>query len=1413
MSTSPNGDDPILKIPKDSYTAFRLKYSDSLELYNSSTVIFIGNIPPAWILDKKSIILAKIYRLNDTDAKQKSKIQHRTLHHFENAMHVTDKFPNNNKSTDNINIEYAHHHHLRKKIFKNLLNNKQFENLPTNDFLTDSNLHSKKMIPEAHDNRSSFFSKIYQKPICEMFNKKANATRSKINNIHLDQKIIDSLHPTSDNSDDGNSETDESSSFSSEASSNMLHLKYLKSHTFDANINNKTPTSSDVGDYGENTLSTNNLTVTPKNVNDFMLKSNKEKQKIIKQDIESAMQALESNHSEYSAVKSKEKIESKASSSDESDDASFVTASEIPLGEPLLPDTDVNKQEIDTKVKQPKKSVTFESSNSSIKDKSLYSLKSNNILLDKQQPTPYSDQNILDDDILSKENINESYKNIDENLTKTYELLKSETLGAKIRPNYNKHEQKLITKRLLKNFHAGEIIKMEKMLVMVSTVEKVKIHKDKNTSRILERWKEYIIVIRVTKDPEYPAVIQFFKSNKIFRKDELDNLKEEIHTQADEDESINEDDEALSSYEEYGGVTALQRLQSSTSLKSKNSNLFDTHSQHSQKNAIPVKGNLFKNNNHCDFSLALSKRNIRVSFANLLDKSILIKKDSKQYVTNYTLLTHSTSSSIVWLSILKKFLEPESINSKGTVLIAVPSLDISFTIVGAQLFYKTLIDERALASTYIDIKFKKSGYEFPKMASFDKLLNLVLEQIEKLESSGKLPKDPLADEFVRKLKNDRSFLALTFRKYDRLEWILGENEAIVQILWNILGSAYELELREFQHESHILSDKTMFEPYPIEGFVAKLSNRKAQLKSPLGKQYFKLLYAFSVGNLLFFQEFYNAVPIFPNSEISPRNFLSPAGDVLNLEQLVSASKFNSTTYQYSPYPRSLHHIQWLRPGITLEEYINHDSDALYEAERRSCMISNAHSIVDLCKIKDIRLVPKDEISTALRVASETVWGHINEEAECSNLFKTISEAKKQSENIEYIENCLDLIMDDDSVLRLQMSTRTIRNEWAKNLGKLSEYWTLKKREDLIRHVILKEKNLLLMNTNNDNYESLIANEKEGSCCKWELSKAYTDAQLYSISSYVLERPVIMEGYIYCKKIKSNQFKAFYAVLSPGFFVLYEIFNRSKVTGRARNTAYFKRYAAISLASCYVFASAANSVQAQRTKMFFNSTTGKNGLPRVYGDGWRSSESSDERSFTIWFGSKKIMLSNMKKKRGLKFNEHEKRNLFENRNNDEVESDTDYSSQDENTASTAKKRGSKERSVFSKFKLKTRKTNRNKKGKQFDNEANGSYNDDLNSDSSESINSSSDLDTDTSEDDDEDEEEEEKSFKSEVDSEMLGSFLNMDIADKATSLELLKYISKLGVTGRAIAFLARSRVDRDLWVTRLLNEIERFSGQK
>lgn len=640
--------------------------------------------------------------------------------------------------------------------------------------------------------------------------------------------------------------------------------------------------------------------------------------------------------------------------------------------------------------------------------------------------------------------------------------------------------------------------------------------------------------------------------------------------------------------------------------------------------------------------------------------------------------------------------------------------------------------------------YYQKGYKFEKPEIFVFILKMLKQKLRIMDKANILAKDNSTRKFIDKLYLDETRLALALKRYDRLEWILGENKILVPIIWSCIGSSYDLELREYEHDNHHILHKA-FEPEPIEGFVIKLSDRLGRLTTPLGKHYFKLFYAFTSDNILFFQNFYRAVPAFPTSDntLLPNTFISAAGEVHDVEKLEQHAKFDSTIFSSSPYPLKGNHVSWLSPETTLAEYYERDEYALYDAERRSGLISSAHSMIDLTKVQDVRKVAKEDVSPLLKVSANLIWG--TNSKECSN------------EDTDFQENCFELIMVDKTIVRLNVCTGKIRDEWIIRLKRISQYWTLKKFEDLKRISLLREKNLTLLNTNDDQFEYVVAAQLMNLSSKQELSKAHADSRIYSISSYVLDKPILQCGYVYCRLLSGKQFKKLYAVLSPGFIVLYKVYNRSKVSRVAKNSAYYKKVKTIPLSTCYVFSQISRSHAAYTSTIEIDSKVDYSGVPRMYDDGWRSSEPTVQRLFTVWVGSKKVQI---KEEEG-EGEEKETTKVRRRRVSDggDGSEEQDLSSPESESDLSGDEAGTVGEKLGKVLKMGTLKIVQ--KAEEEDGED--------------------------------------------------GEGTADDHGERVSPMQKLKGSSKLGVAGEGFLFLVRSRIERDIWVTRLMTEIERFSS--
>ncbi|KAG7797162.1 hypothetical protein KL929_002868 [Ogataea haglerorum] len=875
------------------------------------------------------------------------------------------------------------------------------------------------------------------------------------------------------------------------------------------------------------------------------------------------------------------------------------------------------------------KSVTFSTSakkNHSPKKKKLMEVE----LLNPEEHVGVLDTN---DQPQSHSHFRDLYEQLNEEMITIFDKLQHRTVGARHRINneYSKIEQRRKLRRMFQEFSAGNIVKMEKMLVTV--IMKETRYEAEGPSRLVEKWKEYIVVARSTGNHEYPIVLQFFKKRNI-RFVDIEGL-----TQFDDEESVFED--------------VYQKKSARTSRS------------------------------HLEFDVLLSISDTRIRFRNVLDKTISISKVMRKHRDfEYILLPQTQSSATRWLSFFNTVLKSQSREEQKTLLLKIPDLDLSLTIKNLSRHLRP--EDYCIKEDNFKIEMLENGYSVPRSNAFNKLVDTIVAQLLILNDKGCLP--PRGNKFISNLPYRKHLLAFAAKKYDRLEWMVGESEKLLQATWLILSNTHDIELRELKHAPLALMNEPLVEPRPVEGFLVLLSNRRGTLKSSFGRNYFKLHYFSSFDNLLMFQDFHTAVPPF---EDSMTDIMSPLGRVLDEKELTERVHSRNLYFEKSPFPlapSNPSHISWLRPGISKEEFHKRDMDALYEAERRASIIVNCKGTIDLCNVSEIRCIPTSEVPNVIRLAGSLAWGY----------------QQSRLDDESYVDSVFELILKSGCRIRLQACNRKVRDQWVFNLLQLREYWVKKKQEELERIINLREKNIIATHLPDDKYESILTVDDNPN--KWELSKAHTDPYVHNISSLSVEKPLMMSGVLYQKRKKHKSFKTFLVLLCPGFLVLYDMFNRSFKSGTIKQTAYYKHYTTISLGNCYVFCDSTNDLDVSiRDSTLSEVSPGSHQVPRIYSDGWKSSEDEHCRRFTIWFGSKRVMMRKHNSKRVILNDQH-----------------LDYSSDD-------------------------------------------------------------------------DEETESESDR-------------MSLHDRG---KMLKTVSRLGVTGHSMVFLARSRVERDLWVTKLLNEVERF----
>ncbi|KAK6200922.1 uncharacterized protein RJT21DRAFT_119866 [Scheffersomyces amazonensis] len=409
-----------------------------------------------------------------------------------------------------------------------------------------------------------------------------------------------------------------------------------------------------------------------------------------------------------------------------------------------------------------------------------------------------------------------------------------------------------------------------------------------------------------------------------------------------------------------------------------------------------------------------------------------------------------------------------------------------------------------------------------------------------------------------------------FRHYDRLDWVQYNSELFF-IEHQMLSDMYHLEFRDTKDSKRINSD---IEPTPIEGFLLRLTNTSGKKKSFL-RSFHKLSYFYTSSSILFFTKYYRAAPPSVTND-SIEKSIKPMYEV----------------YQHTPFKLNDN------GDINIQEFSHNDKSALEELERRSQHIIKAEAMIDLHLVKDIRAIADNKSTKTQKLML------------CALFYGDTSlvDDKFITDSVFEIE------MFNGGILRLQAPNKFIRDQWVTRLRDLCDYWTNDRKINLHNIIQTRRKNQI----------NLKINEYVDSNIDGEANKLSFAGSIASPSLSGLEiNHTLMTGYLYLKSKKHANFNQFYAVLCPGFLVLFLIFKRSMNSGTWKPTASFNHFLTIPISSCYIYSGLSTRIDLlERSKEIDSQHPDRHSIPRIYPDGWRSSEEEQMRCFTLWFGSKR-----------------------------------------------------------------------------------------------------------------------------------------------------------------------------------------------
>lgn len=467
------------------------------------------------------------------------------------------------------------------------------------------------------------------------------------------------------------------------------------------------------------------------------------------------------------------------------------------------------------------------------------------------------------------------------------------------------------------------------------------------------------------------------------------------------------------------------------------------------------------------YEVALDNKKSRVNLYSSLDKTIVTWCPSKYGTRLYILRPKSTGHSVQWYTFICQALGR---NRPSSLQITVPDLDVS-------LIFKNPFEhiEAALDAKQTNGRENGKGQDSntsncspaeQRVATF--IIRNCMKMLE-----GRTEWAEVLREWSKSEK-----MGLAWRRYDRLEWVLGVNE---EKMYGTMGmqDSHELELRPRHHYPTYIKHEGERddEPPPLEGFLVRLTSQRG-VHQRTNKMFFKRLYFFTQDQHLFFCRPAKSLPPPP-----PRLRATNESNIPSSQQILNETPLS---YEIDPFPLHDDDVAWTFTGS--KEYIKrHDEEAYAQFHRNLHNLDNADGYIDLCRVKEVRKVQRDA-SPADPNIDQGPDVEYNPEAQDTH---QDDGATREFDD----DRTFEMVLDNDLVIRLQAYNNVTRDEWIRRAEALVTYWKARTAADSVELKAIRQRNLNILDID-EGVESHIGQFAQ----KWEVKKAVASPLLHNMCS-------------------------------------------------------------------------------------------------------------------------------------------------------------------------------------------------------------------------------------------------------------------------------------------------------------------------
>lgn len=587
-------------------------------------------------------------------------------------------------------------------------------------------------------------------------------------------------------------------------------------------------------------------------------------------------------------------------------------------------------------------------------------------------------------------------------------------------------------------------------------------------------------------------------------------------------------------------------------------------------------GQLYKTGRGRDFSKPPQfsfriLQEICVNFYSLMDKSISVVQSTDTGSRIFIMNARYYSLSLKWLYLIKECLEEEF-----SLLVDVLAKNTGQTF--KVNLRKAFLKEAHKPTERIEIMQENRGYKIYEELLFQHVFRKINSRFSRL----------VMDKTKQRQELNRSSFWLACRFNGRLEWI-PNNSLSLLVLSQLFAVASPLELIPMPTNEIIEHYST------VEGFLGQMSkNPKSQ---PKVFKFDKVLYFFLAQDLLFISSLNDATPPSPQNGL-----LRPNRDCA---ELAAAIPENFTYNLFSLDSNG--HIPWLDSPT----FFRKDRQALEEYSRKVTQAVLATSVINICLIKEVRAIKDGRFGVT-----------------CMEDFVPLYLAEQGK---EFTGAAFEIEFSNSSVMRLLAPSYYCRDLWISKLDRSARFWRKLNHNKTASMLRIKETNQKRAGTN----DALDLNSSFNQFGTIEETHEEALPHNLAVSVLSMSSVILCSGELFFKRKKNDLFLKKFAVLCPGYLMLYSSTKGLKSrSGRIRLPVCEKQHT-IPLSDCYIHTE--YSTQHNENEVWTPKCPGQDLLPRLFSDGWKSTTESERLRFTLWHGRKrKLSRDPNRKKKGQDF---------------------------------------------------------------------------------------------------------------------------------------------------------------------------------